>query len=63
LASLSPIWELQNRGAGLLSCEFAARRLVQARQPTTRKILIDVPTVLNRADAINNLSGSSFRID
>jgi len=40
-------------GAGLSSCQLAACRLVQARQPVTGIVVIDIPAVLE----INNLSG------
>jgi hypothetical protein len=48
---------LQNRCAGLPSCELAACPLVQAREAATGKIVIDIPTVLDSADAINDLPG------
>jgi hypothetical protein len=54
---LLAVWKLQNRCAGLPSCQLAARRFVQSRQTTTGIIVIDLPAVLDRADAINNLSG------
>ena len=51
------VWKLQYRCLGLSSCELAACRLVQAREPATGIIVIDIPAVLDCADAINNLSG------
>jgi hypothetical protein len=50
------VWKLQYRCAGLSSCEFAARPLVQAREPATGIIVIDIPIVFDCAGAINNLS-------
>src|SRR5262245_13091464 len=51
------VWKLQNRYASLSSCQLAACPLVQAREAGTSIIVIDIRAVLNRADAINNLSG------
>ena len=36
---------------------MAACSLVQAREPAAGMIVIDIPAVLDRADAINNISG------
>jgi hypothetical protein len=55
------VWKLQYRCAGLSSSEFAARPLVQAREPATGIIVIDIPAVLDCAGAINNLSGLILR--
>ncbi len=35
----------------------AARRLVQAREPTTSMIVVDIPAIFDRANTINNSSG------
>ena len=51
------VWKLQYRCPGLSSCELAACRLVQSRQPAAGIIVIDIPAVLDCADTINNLSG------
>jgi hypothetical protein len=51
------VWKLQYRCAGLSSCELAACRLVQAREPATGIIVIDISALLDCAGAINNLSG------
>src|SRR6516164_3666941 len=51
------VWKLQYRCAGLSSCQFAACRLVQARETATGIIVIDIPAVLDRSDAIKNLPG------
>ena len=51
------VWKLQYRCLGLSSCELAACRLVQSRQPATGIIVIDIPAVLDCADTINNLPG------
>jgi hypothetical protein len=48
---------LQYRCVGLSSCELATCRLVQAREPAAGIVVIDIHAVLDRADAINNLSG------
>src|SRR5262249_23984224 len=50
------VWKLQYRCAGLSSCQSAACRLVQARKPATRIIVIDIPA-FDCSNAINNLSG------
>jgi hypothetical protein len=50
------VGKLQYRCAGLSSCEFAASRLVQTREPATRIIVIDIAAIFDRSDAINNLS-------
>src|SRR5262249_21762356 len=47
----------QYRCAGLSSCQSPACRLVQASEPATGIIVIDIPAVLDCADTINNLSG------
>jgi hypothetical protein len=39
------------------SCQLAACRLVQAREPASGIIVIDVPTGLDHSDAINNFAG------
>jgi hypothetical protein len=49
------IWELQNRSAGLSSCELATCLLVQAREPAAGIVTVDIPAVLDCADAINDL--------
>jgi hypothetical protein len=56
LASLSPFG---NCNIATLVCRAAnaACRLVQARQPSTGIIVIDIPAVLDCADAINDLPG------
>jgi hypothetical protein len=51
------VWKLQYRCAGLSSCELAACRLVQAREPATGIIVIEISVVLDCAGAINNLPG------
>ena len=51
------IWELQNRCAGLPSCQLAACSLVQAREPAASIIVIDIPAGLDCTDAINDLPG------
>jgi hypothetical protein len=51
------IWELQNRCAALPSRQSAPCFLVQAREPATGIIVIDVSAVLDCANAVNNLSG------
>jgi hypothetical protein len=43
--------KLQYRCAGLSSCELAACPLVQARETVTGIIVIDIPAVLDCADA------------
>jgi hypothetical protein len=48
---------LQNRCAGLPSCQLATCSLVQAREPATGIIVIDIPAVLDCSDAVKNLSG------
>ena len=45
------VWKLQYRCARLSSCQLAACRFVQARQPATGVIVIDIPAVLDRAGA------------
>jgi len=40
-----------------LACCAKRRRVVQAREPATGIIVIDIPAVLDRADTINNPSG------
>src|SRR5262249_52284893 len=51
------VWKLQYRYLGLSGCELAACCLVQSRQPATGIIVIDIPAVLDDADAIDNLPG------
>jgi hypothetical protein len=51
------VWALQYRSAGFSICQFATCRLVQAREPATGVIVIDVFAVLDCTDAINNLPG------
>ena len=51
------VWKLQYRCLGLSSCELAACRLVQSRQPATGIIVIDIPAVIDCADTINNRPG------
>jgi hypothetical protein len=48
--------KLQYRCTGLSICKSAACCLVQAREPATSIIVIDIPAVLDGADAINNPS-------
>src|SRR6516165_12598703 len=48
------VWKLQYRCAGLSSCQLAACPVVQAREPATGIIVIDISAVLDFADAINN---------
>jgi hypothetical protein len=36
------------------ACEFGARRLVQAREPATGIIMIDIPAIFDCAQAFNN---------
>jgi hypothetical protein len=50
-------WKLQYRCASWPSCQSAACRLVQSREPTTGIIVIDIHARRNCADTINNLSG------
>jgi hypothetical protein len=50
-------WKLQYRCAGLSSCQSTAGPLVQARESVTGIIVIDIPAVLDCADAINDLPG------
>jgi hypothetical protein len=50
------VWKLQDRCAGVSSCQLTARPLVQAREPTTGIIVIYISIGLSCADAINNLS-------
>jgi hypothetical protein len=38
-------------------CPAAACRPVQEREPTTSMIVVDIPAILDRADAINDLPG------
>jgi hypothetical protein len=52
-----PLLDLQRRCAGLSSCEFAARRLVQVCEPATGIIVIDIPAAFDCPDAIDNPSG------
>jgi hypothetical protein len=49
--------KLQYRRPGLPSCQSAARRLVQSREPATSIIVIDISASLDCTDTINNLSG------
>src|SRR6516164_3286514 len=51
------VWKLQYRCAGLSSCQSPACRVVQACEPAAGIIVIDIPAVLDCADAIDNLSG------
>src|SRR6516225_5642829 len=51
------VWKLQYRCTGLSSCQSAACRLVQAREPAAGIIVIDIAAVLDCAEAINNLAG------
>ena len=51
------VWKVQYRCGGWSNCQSAACPLVQACEPTTRIIAIDIPAVLDCADAIDNLSG------
>jgi hypothetical protein len=52
-----PAWKLQYRCAGWSSCQSAACHLVQAREPATGIIVVDIPIVRDCTDASNNLSG------
>src|SRR5262245_7281885 len=52
-----PVWKFQYRCAGLSSRQSAACPLVQTREPAAGIIVIDISAVLDRARAINNLSG------
>jgi hypothetical protein len=50
------VWELEYRCAGLSSCQSSACRLIQEREPVADIIVIDIPTVLDCAGTVNNLS-------
>ena len=51
------VWKLQDHCAGLSSCELATCPLVQAREPATGVVVIDISAVSECAEATNNFSG------
>lgn len=49
------VWKVQYRCAGLPTRQFAACRRVQACEPAAGIVTVDIPAVLDCADAINDL--------
>src|SRR5262245_2162668 len=50
------VWKTQYRCAGLWSCQSPACRFVEACEPATRIIVVDIPVVFDGANAINNVA-------